>query len=319
MDWLYRTSPSIPLPAPFPLRGFDPTTDGLDCRVAPAAEPPRPTNGFETGWQGPRALTPGDRDVPFHVIATTRGATAGFSIAYRVRNSVLTNVRVDFEGTIIPRGTRSVLQASPFFRWFVLPSSDPDFSLLLVSAVWAADTGSGWDWLSFDPTEGRVTEAPLFRVVGDVRTNAPIGIETNIFTVAPPEDFVAAGDFLHGVQNEFPGFGDGPGGFISIARDDDGVVLFDGEEFLRGDSNGSLQVDIADAQFTLGFLFQGTSPPICFDPADANDDGAVDISDATFTLGFLFLGSEPPPDPGPQICGFDLTVDPFRECPEICP
>ncbi|MBI4602552.1 MAG: hypothetical protein HY721_11390, partial [Planctomycetes bacterium] len=82
--------------------------------------------------------------------------------------------------------------------------------------------------------------------------------------------------------------------------------------FLRGDSDGSLSLELTDAVHTLNHLFLGGPRPPCEDGADSNDDGALNISDAVFTLGYLFLGSAPPPFPGPEVAGFDGTPgDPF--------
>jgi len=84
--------------------------------------------------------------------------------------------------------------------------------------------------------------------------------------------------------------------------------------FLRGDSNGDGQVDIADPIATLCFLFLGTTTITCQDSADANDSGTLDLSDAVTTLGCLFLGSPPTlpspypargPDPTPDELGCD--------------
>ncbi len=80
-------------------------------------------------------------------------------------------------------------------------------------------------------------------------------------------------------------------------------------KFERGDANSDGETDIADALFTLNYLFTTDSPaPKCFDAADANDDGAVDISDPLATLGSLFVGdlTLPPPVGG---CGLDPTPD----------
>ncbi|MEM7262488.1 MAG: lamin tail domain-containing protein, partial [Planctomycetota bacterium] len=87
-----------------------------------------------------------------------------------------------------------------------------------------------------------------------------------------------------------------------------------GPEFLRGDAQISCAVDLADAVFTLNFLFLGGPEPSCLDAADANDSGVVDIADAVSILGFLFLGSPPPALPGPDDLGPDPTDDELAEC-----
>ena len=55
-----------------------------------------------------------------------------------------------------------------------------------------------------------------------------------------------------------------------------------------------------------------TPPPFsqsltCLLSADANDDNRVDIADAIWTVNFLFLGGRPPPPPYPEP-GFDLLT-----------
>jgi hypothetical protein len=43
------------------------------------------------------------------------------------------------------------------------------------------------------------------------------------------------------------------------------------------------------------------------DAADADDSGALDLTDAIFVLGYLFQGGSTPPAPGPKTCGPDTT------------
>jgi hypothetical protein len=90
--------------------------------------------------------------------------------------------------------------------------------------------------------------------------------------------------------------------------------------FIRSDSNGDGDVDIADAIFVIRYLFvTGVEPP-CLEAADSNDDARIDLSDAIRTLGFLFRGEEGPPGPYPG-CGLD--PDPAGGLPcavaPVCP
>jgi hypothetical protein len=77
--------------------------------------------------------------------------------------------------------------------------------------------------------------------------------------------------------------------------------------FRRGDSNSDATVDVADATFTLGYLFLADSAPACLDAADANDDGSLDILDPVAVLLHLFLGATLPQPLG--ACGVDPTAD----------
>jgi hypothetical protein len=92
-----------------------------------------------------------------------------------------------------------------------------------------------------------------------------------------------------------------------------------GTSFRRGDHDGSGIVDITDPLNLLGFLFLGTTPPICEDASDGDNSAALDISDALNVLGFLFLGSFPLNEtlPGPENCGVDpdSEIDPDGDGP----
>jgi hypothetical protein len=79
--------------------------------------------------------------------------------------------------------------------------------------------------------------------------------------------------------------------------------------FRRGDFSKNGVVDITDSQNLYAWLFGGSTPSTCLDAADANDDARVDISDVIYILNYLFLGGAPPPDPGPNVCGTDPTID----------
>jgi PKD repeat protein len=93
----------------------------------------------------------------------------------------------------------------------------------------------------------------------------------------------------------------------SIAIDDFVFGPLDDEpppekQFLRGDSNADGGHNIADASYTLNYLFLGGPDPACVAAADVNGDGGVNIADASFGLNFLFLGGADPPAPFPA-CG----------------
>ena len=80
--------------------------------------------------------------------------------------------------------------------------------------------------------------------------------------------------------------------------------------FRRGDANASGEVNIADAVFTLEFLFSAGVQPDVLDSADANDDGLVNIADPIAILAALFAGEEEDlPPPGMKQEGEDPTED----------
>jgi len=87
-------------------------------------------------------------------------------------------------------------------------------------------------------------------------------------------------------------------------------VIGGGTQFDRGDCNPSGVLDISDAVFLLGYLFQGNPSSIpCEKTCDATDDGGLDISDSIRILTILFLVQDGQlPDPF-GTCGTDPTED----------
>ncbi len=91
-------------------------------------------------------------------------------------------------------------------------------------------------------------------------------------------------------------------------------------QFIRGDCNGEVYHNLADAIYTLSFLFRFGSSGPCLDACDTNDDGQVDLADVVRTLHYLFLDGPPPSGPYPE-CSDDLTLDglscnqPPLQCP----
>ena len=82
--------------------------------------------------------------------------------------------------------------------------------------------------------------------------------------------------------------------------------------FVRGDGNADGAVNLADAVYTLRYLFVDGDSPACLDASDANDDGGLGITDGIFVLRFLFRGGDPIPAPG--VCGTDPTADELVKC-----
>ncbi len=79
--------------------------------------------------------------------------------------------------------------------------------------------------------------------------------------------------------------------------------------FIRGDADGSAELNLTDVVVILGYLFLGETGNVrCEDAADADDSGDLNLTDAVFLLDYLFLGGEeiPPPARAP---GLDPTGD----------
>jgi hypothetical protein len=104
--------------------------------------------------------------------------------------------------------------------------------------------------------------------------------------------------------------GDGGGGGLADAPEDTyfQVAEIHDASLVRGDANDDGSVDLSDAVFLLGHLFQETAAPYCADAADVNDSGVVDISDPILILNVLYQGTGSIRTPFPEK-GFDPTPD----------
>ncbi|MEE8142005.1 MAG: dockerin type I domain-containing protein, partial [Planctomycetota bacterium] len=96
--------------------------------------------------------------------------------------------------------------------------------------------------------------------------------------------------------------------FSPILTDGDVCHPDDGKDlFVRGNSNNDATIDIADAIFTINYLFVDGADPSCLDAADANNDGTVDVSDVIYTIQWAFNEGRDFPEPFPN-CGLDTGI-----------
>jgi len=101
---------------------------------------------------------------------------------------------------------------------------------------------------------------------------------------------------------------------ITPVQENGTVQIVNQPTFVRGNANGDSSVNLADAIFTLQFLFSGVPALVCGDAMDPNDDGGVDVSDAIYLIAYLFSGGPPPEPPFVQSapfggCGLEATPD----------
>jgi hypothetical protein len=88
--------------------------------------------------------------------------------------------------------------------------------------------------------------------------------------------------------------------------------------FRRGNANADDDINIADAVYTLSYLFASAETPPCEKALDSNGDGDLNIADPIALLGYLFGGVLTLPEPFAS-CGVDpqsdeLTCEAFPPC-----
>lgn len=59
---------------------------------------------------------------------------------------------------------------------------------------------------------------------------------------------------------------------------------------VKGDANGSSQIDISDVVYLIAYIFAGGKGPVTKAAGDMNCDMSVDISDVVATIAFIFSG-----------------------------
>ncbi len=70
-----------------------------------------------------------------------------------------------------------------------------------------------------------------------------------------------------------------------------------GPESSCGDTNGDEEVNVADAVFTINYVFKGGSVPESLCLADANGDDGVNLGDSVYLINYVFRSGQAPIEP----------------------
>lgn len=184
------------------------------------------------------------------------------------------------------------------------PTGAPGISVWALSSTVAPDSGGPF------PSFAANSQITMGWPIGDVNGSGSliydvpagnISVEVTDFVVFQQAALNGGAGVDFG-SNQEPGglkFTDGPDGGPDLVAEItlttrflDGTPCGNGDDpqFRRGDHDGSGLADITDALNLLGFLFLGTTPPICGNASDFDNSGLLDITDALILLGHLFLG-----------------------------
>ena len=66
--------------------------------------------------------------------------------------------------------------------------------------------------------------------------------------------------------------------------------------YICGDANNDNLVNISDAVYMIGYVFNGGSQPHNYSSGDVNCDGKANVSDAVYIIMYVFSGGTPPCD-----------------------
>ena len=65
-------------------------------------------------------------------------------------------------------------------------------------------------------------------------------------------------------------------------------------EFVCGDLNGDLIVNLLDITCLINYLYKGGEPPLVLDAANVNNDGDINLLDITYLINYLYKGGPAP-------------------------
>ena len=71
-------------------------------------------------------------------------------------------------------------------------------------------------------------------------------------------------------------------------------ILVTEVEYIRGDANHDLVVDVGDVIYIVSYLYNNGPEPLPLESADVNCDGIVNVSDVVYLVNYLYKGGPPP-------------------------
>ena len=74
---------------------------------------------------------------------------------------------------------------------------------------------------------------------------------------------------------------------------------FDYVEYICGDANRDLAVDVGDAVYLINYVFKNGDPPDPLEAGETNCDGAVNVGDAVYLINYVFKNGPTPCDECP--------------------
>jgi len=162
-------------------------------------------------------------------------------------------------------------------------------------------------------TEGSTSPHPIDLIVGGAYTNpgaVPNSVITDglvrVFSIGDTDNdgVLDNCDNCFGVANadqidaDADGIGDAcdncPTLYNPDQSDIDGNGTGDICEYVCGDADGDLGINIADAVYLINYIFKGGPAPDPLDAGDANCDGTVNVADAVYLINYVFKGGPEP-------------------------
>jgi Arylsulfotransferase (ASST)/Dockerin type I domain len=72
--------------------------------------------------------------------------------------------------------------------------------------------------------------------------------------------------------------------------------IVDPGDYICGDANSDLTVNVSDAVYIINYVFVGGNAPLSYESGDTNCDSTVNVSDAVWIINYVFVGGNAPCD-----------------------
>jgi len=157
---------------------------------------------------------------------------------------------------------------------------DPDEDTVLWSPValsWTADYNPADEYFDIELSDDSLfSGSGLYRLYDMITSNA--------MAVSPP--FISQTNYYWRVNH------------LDIYGNESGyspTASFHYLEYVCGDPNGDIDVNISDAVYLIAYIFKGGPAPFPLEAGDVNNDEDINITDAVYLINYIFKGG-PPPD-----------------------
>ncbi len=269
--------------APYPAPGTDTTDDNLDC-ASGDIEPPAATDDLID--LGDIVAAPGQEvEIPVFLSSSVDVDAVQIVVDFDPDQFTPGN-KINYDGTFYD-GVRVGFSAVQ--TW----SDEGSFTVGIVGDI-------GQEGLEIPAGNNRLIAKIPGKIADSVAAGTTIELSARIEPFGP---FEMRSELTHRGEARF---------ITTLPKLDGAVMQIVGDQiFFRGDSNSDGAVNLADAQFSLNYLFLSGAEPTCRDAADANDDGKLNISDPIATLVHLFDEERTLPAPYPN-AGVDPTPDTLK-------
>lgn len=224
------------------------------CEMTGDCVLPTGGNSVSLGCPMTVAIPSVDDTVSVPIYITNDVAITGFSLGFSYSSDDIEIISVDMTGTIAPE--------------------DPSYRI---------DVAGKRVHIGYAEVTNEIP-AQSGGLLARLKVRIPAGIAEQ--TIDFDSVFIApAGNFIFSAMD---------GGTIYPDYSDCGTADLSLINFVCGDANGSLSINLLDVTYLINYLYKGGPEPDPLPAGDANGNGAINILDATYLISYLYKGGPAP-------------------------